>query len=315
MKLTSLVEQFIAYKQSLGMKYVSSARHLRQFCRELGNVDTTRIAPAKIHAFLYGSRQITRYWHVKAGLLRRLHQFAQVRDYPFRCPLPAFVPKKPEAMKPYIYSTEEICRILNVVQNLHPKKAFELEPFTLGTLLLLLYGAALRLGEAISLTAADVDLPNQLLTIRHAKFFKTRLVPIGPKLTAILADYSRKRREWTKTSETSAPFFLGRSGRALSFPTVETWFRRVCRIAGVHREPNARYQPRLHDFRHTAAVHRLLAWYRNGADVSRNLHFLSVYLGHAKMQDTQVYLTLTPELLAQANRRFQRYALLEVSHV
>jgi integrase/recombinase XerD len=315
MKLENLIEQFISYKLSLGMKYISSSRLLRRFCREMGNVDTTQISPDKVRTFLYGSGKITRFWHVKAAMLRRLNLFAQGRGYPFYCPLPAFEPKKPEAMKPYIYSTEEICRILKVVQNLRPNKAFELEPVTLGVLLLLIYGAALRLGEAISLTMADVDLANQLLTIRQAKFFKTRLVPIGPKLATVLADYLGKRREWAKTNKNSDPFFIGRSGRSLTFPTVETWFRRACHLANVSRESNARYQPRLHDLRHTAAVHRLLAWYRNGADLSRNLHFLSVYLGHTKLQHTQVYLSLTPELLAQANRRFQRYAFSEASHV
>jgi len=77
--------------------------------------------------------------------------------------------------------------------------------------------------------------------------------------------------------------------------------------AGVRRSDGARYQPRLHDLRHTFAVHRLISWYRQGADVQKLLHHLSVYLGHVHLADTQVYLSMTPELLREANARFERY--------
>ena len=219
-------------------------------------------------------------------------------------------------MKPYIYSPSEIRRILAVAGKLRLTLAYELEALTLRAILLTLYGAALRIGEALALTVADVDLDQRILTIRDTKFFKSRLVPFGPKLAAVLADYAVKRKKWAKSPATPEPFFIGRrSGRRLSFPTIEHRFREVCNQAGVRREPSARYQPRLHDLRHSAAVHRLLAWYRQGADLNQRLHHLSVYLGHRHLQDTQVYMSLTPELLAAANRRFHRYAFLEDSHV
>ncbi len=73
-------------------------------------------------------------------------------------------------------------------------------------------------------------------------------------------------------------------------------------------------RPRVHDIRHTFAVHRLLAWYRQGADVQKLLPTLSVYMGHKQLVSTQVYLTAIPELLQEASRRFERYAGMEVSH-
>jgi integrase len=77
----------------------------------------------------------------------------------------------------------------------------------------------------------------------------------------------------------------------------------------VRREGGARRQPRLHDLRHTAAVHRLIAWYDSGADVQALLPKLATYLGHVDLTATQRYLTLTPELLRQASRRFEHYAM------
>ena len=95
---------------------------------------------------------------------------------------------------------------------------------------------------------------------------------------------------------------------------AERAFVRLRAIAGIAREDGARYQPRLHDLRHAMAVHRLVAWYREGADVQRLLPQLATYLGHVDVAATQRYLTMTPELLREASRRFERYAQPEVGH-
>jgi integrase/recombinase XerD len=79
------------------------------------------------------------------------------------------------------------------------------------------------------------------------------------------------------------------------------------RLAGIARDEKSTYQPRVHDLRHTFAVHRLTEWYRQNANVQRLLPALCTYLGHAELGSTQRYLTMTPELLEQANRRFERY--------
>ena len=104
-------------------------------------------------------------------------------------------------------------------------------------------------------------------------------------------------------------FFLGRRGAAIHLRTLEGAFQRLRDRAQVRRSDEARYRPRLHDLGHTFAVDRLTAWYRQGADVQRLLHHLSVYLGHAHLAATQVYLTMTSELLHEAGARFERYAL------
>ena len=105
-----------------------------------------------------------------------------------------------------------------------------------------------------------------------------------------------------------ASFFRTHQGTPLRRSTVEAAFRALCQAAGIQRNDGARYQPRLHDLRHTFAVHRLIEAYRQGADVQRLLPQLSTYLGHADLAATQRYLTLTPELAHQAALRFERYA-------
>ena len=178
------------------------------------------------------------------------------------------------------------------------------------SLLLLLYGTGMRIGEAISLKLQDVDLTERLLTVSDTKFFKTRLVPIGPRLT----DYLSRRRQLPLPAGEASACFATRTGIHLEYRVVNKLFGQLRQVAEIRREPSARYQPRLHDIRHTAAVHRLIAWYRAGLDVQRLLPQLATYLGHLDLRSTQRYLSMTPELLDAASQRFERYAQSEVRH-
>jgi len=109
-------------------------------------------------------------------------------------------------------------------------------------------------------------------------------------------------------SQPEAPFFVSRTGSRLTRRAAEHTFSRLRLRAGVLRHDGSRYQPRLHDLRHAFSVHRLVAWYRQGADVQRLLPQLATYLGHIHIATTQRYLTMTPELLQEASKRFEHYA-------
>ena len=185
---------------------------------------------------------------------------------------------------------------------------------TFRTLLLVLYGAGLRFSEATALTLADVDLSESVLTIRTTKFYKSRLVPIGSQLVAELVNYVRLRGRCGLAQGKASFLLANRNGTRLASSTVQSAFDALRRIAGVRRTTGDRRIPRLHDLRHSFAVHNLTAWYRQGADVQRLLYYLSVYLGHAHIRHTQVYLTMTPDLLQQAGMRFEQYARVEDDH-
>jgi len=172
----------------------------------------------------------------------------------------------------------------------------------------------LRRGEVLNLSVADVDLPNSLLTIRESKFLKSRLVPISGHLTKVLSDYARWRTATHQSASAGSHFFVGRHGTAIHRCTLNRAFKRLREHIGLRRNDGSRHQPRLHDLRHTFAVHRLTAWYRQGADVQQLVYHLSVYLGHVRLAHTQVYLTMTPELLHQAGTVFGRYARREDHH-
>jgi integrase/recombinase XerD len=228
-------------------------------------------------------------------------------------PLPASVPHRPLAFEAYVYTVDELERLLATTAILRTAVSPTLE-LTMRTLLVLLYGTGMRIGEALSLTLQDVDLQDRLITVRDTKFFKTRLVPIGPRLGMTLMDYLSCRRSLPLPDGANSAFLATRTGLHLNYKRVNKLFRRVRQAAGVRREAPARYQPRIHDIRHTAAVHRVIAWYRAGADVQRLLPQLATYLGHVDIRSTQCYLSMTSELLQEASHRFERYAQPEVCH-
>ncbi|WP_245632602.1 tyrosine-type recombinase/integrase [Edaphobacter aggregans] len=140
------------------------------------------------------------------------------------------------------------------------------------------------------------------------------MVPLGPKTTQTLSAYASGRQEFAHSREGDSPFFVGRNGKKINMDTFRGAFQQLRDHAGLRRSGGPRCQPRLHDLRHTSAVHRLTAWYREGKDVQLLLPQLSVYLGHTHLAATQVYLTMTPELLHEASLRFEFYAREEGHH-
>lgn len=313
MKLAQGLQIYIAFKRSLGMRFRSEAEALRAFGRAMGDRDIADVTPAAVRAFLDGRGSITAFWRQKWIILRSFYRFALSRGFAATSPLPVTPPRFPPPLTPYIYSVEELTRLLAATDILTEPRC-PLRPLTVRTLLLLLYSTGMRIGEALALRVHDVDVNQGLVTIHDTKFFKTRLVPTGPRLTAALTVYTARRRQLPLPAGDASAFFATRTGQPVCYDDANRLFGRVRRRAGIRRESGARYQPRLHDLRHTAAVHRLIAWYQAGADVHGLLPHLATYLGHVDIAATQRYLTMTPALLREAGQRFERYARPEAGH-
>ena len=304
MNLQRLIEQYISLQQSLGASFTVDAAILRAFGRARGSrASVAGVRLRHVDSFLGKDRPVTRTWFRNFFGLRPFFQYAVSRGYITIAPLPTIMPKEPPAFDPYIYSRDEIRRLLLATESRAGNT--RLEPVTIRTMILLYYGAGLRRREATNLTRSDVDLRTSVLTVRNTKFGKTRLVPVGPHLSQALAQYDDTR---PARRPIDAPFFATRTGSKVNADTFHENFRILCDHAGIQRTDTTRLKPRIHDLRHTFAVHRLITWYQQGADVQRLLHHLSVYLGHASLESTQVYLRLTPELLHEASQRFERYA-------
>ena len=152
----------------------------------------------------------------------------------------------------------------------------------------------------------DVDFEQRLLVIRETKFYKSRLVPFGPKLEALLKAYLQLKAKHWGSFAPDAPLFSLRGARAINPCTVSQTFHRLVPRLSIEIPPGCS-PPRLHDLRHSFAVGALLRWYRSGVDPQVHLLALATFLGHVDVNSTAVYLTTTAALLEQANRRFEAF--------
>ena len=310
MRLFSVVESYIAHKRSLGMLFNSEAVRLRAYVKAMGDVDIRRVRPAAVRQFLYGVGPVTAYWFSKYHSLNSFYRYAIAHHHVSQSPLPLTKPQEPARFEPYIYTNQDMQRLIDAADSRH-RFVWILDPHTVRTLLLLLYGTGLRISEALRLNLDDFDVENRVLTIRETKFFKSRFVPVGEDLGHVLREYIDQ--QWPVERRTpTAPLLRTQKYERIKRQTAELVFKRLREKADVARPSTARYQPRLHDFRHTFAVVRLVTWYREGKNVQRLLPHLTTYLGHLRIMETQRYLTMTTELLQQASLCFERYARPEV---
>jgi len=201
----------------------------------------------------------------------------------------------------FIYTTDQVELLLRTALKYQaPTTRSPLRPLTLYTMLTLAYCASLRLGEIVRLTSGDIDLEQNFIDVRDTKFFKSRRLPLSPTAMSALRGFLQERM---KTDAPQTPLFVHGKG-GYSYTAAGQLLRDVIRRAGLH-QGRGRGGPRIHDLRHTFVVHRMTQWYREGINPQGKLVHLATYLGHRNIHSTLVYLTITQELLQQANLRFR----------
>jgi site-specific recombinase XerD len=304
------VRSFISLRQLSGTDYQSQALLLSYFDRFLSEekLETPPI-----------TRQITdRYLQTLSHLSPRVqsNRFSVVRQlclYLLRTDPLTYVPEpirtiaSQAAHQPYIYSEAEIGALLTAAAELPPPGS--LRPLTYRTLLGLLYSTGIRIGEALALNLEDFYEAQRRLYIAEGKFRKARWVPLSTTTCRALQAYLDRRLR-IKPRSPDSPLLLNQRSRRLHPVTVNQTFRRLLRRCAIPHGKHA--GPRIHDLRHTFAVHRLLAWYRDGQDVNARLPWLATYMGHVDIHSTQVYLRATPELTDEVARRFHDYYLQQI---
>jgi site-specific recombinase XerD len=174
-------------------------------------------------------------------------------------------------------------------------------------MLALLYCLGLRHGEVRRLCIRDLDFRRGTLMIRETKFHKSRCIPFGPKVANRLETFLQVRRTILPPLNDDDPLFVSRWRKPVSYRVLSVVLPKILRELGITKVAGQTRNPRVHDFRHTFAVHRLLRWYRSGVDVQSRLPLLSTFMGHLNLKSTEVYLTISMELLSEASTRFHRY--------
>lgn len=295
--LTIHLNRYLELRRQFGFKLTNAERFLRGFVRfaqeQHASLITTKLAlqwatqPENI-----GPRQCA----VRLGIVRRFAQYASTIDPRTQIPPATLLPVRYCRPTPYLYRDQEVIKLIRATGQIDPSNA--LKCATYGTLFGLLAVTGMRVGEAIALNRADVDLGQCLLTLRQTKGNKARLIPLHPSTGRALQHYAQMRdKTWPRA--TSSYFFMSEKGTDLRYHTVNRWFLVLSRRIGL-RKPGALSGARLHDLRHRFAIQTMLRWYRSDADVDAHLPELSTYLGHGHVANTYWYLSAAPELLRLA---------------
>ena len=309
MRVKEMTESYIVYRKSLGEKYITGATMLRCFAKHVGeDKDAREIDLDTCVSFLYGNEhKVTQSWFLRYSALKWLFGWAVVRGYMTEIPLPEEQPRRLEHMTPYIYSKAELRKMFDTALT-YQKNRSRIPPECIQMILKVTYFLGLRIHETVSLTVDDIDMREGHAVIRESKFNKTRIVPFNSQVREMLKGFIKWRASLHPNCRNGTALFLDRAGQPIRLDTVRGSFQRIRAAAGIVRNDGAYYQPRLHDLRHTFAVNRLTAWYREGRDVQRLISSLSTYLGHEKVSNTSVYLTMTDNLLKEACKRFEAYS-------
>ena len=297
-----LANEFVEYKRDQGYKYHSEAKVLGRFCRftedyGLDEPVLTRELAMAWTAPREGEATKSRLHRV--CLLNQFGKYLELTGHEI-CPLPKGH-WDTGSFTPYIFTHDEIDRLFQAADNIRPIAQARNLHKELPALFRLLYGCGLRVSEAVGLLCRDVDLEQGVLTIREAKNGRDRLIPLSESLLTLLRDYRENAADWLD----GADYFFPAPDRTILSPnTVYQRFRKVLWSAGIPYNGKGN-GPRLHDMRHTFAVHTLQKWVEGGEDLTSKLPVLSVFMGHKSMQATSRYLRLTAEVYPDVIRQVE----------
>lgn len=292
------VEEYLALRRSFGFRLEREEQLLAQFVCYTETAGEEHLTSEV--AIAWAKLPVTaspNHWAKRLGTVRRFAVYLATIDPATEVPPSGVFPTNRHRRAPYLFSERDVERVLQVAREL----ASPLRAATHEALFGLLAVSGMRIGEAIGLACGDVDFESGVITIRHAKFDRTRLVPLHESTTAALSVYAEKR-DGLCPKPLADVFFCTSVGTALSRCGVDKTFREITTALGLR---TATTRPRVHDLRHGFAVRTLVDWQRQGVRIDRHLATLSGYLGHVAPSDTYWYLSAVPELMTLAAERLE----------
>jgi len=297
------VQEYLEMRRSLGFKLQGAGKALPDFVTFMEQHRASYITHdlALVWAQQSSTVQPTEWAH-RLSWVRGFARYRNATDPRTEIPPEGWLPYRPKRARPYLYTDDEIRRLLGAALEL-PRNG--LRPWTYHCLFGLLSVSGMRLGEARYLELQDVDLKAAVLTVRGAKFGKSRFIPLHASTGQVMADYIARRERFFVGRPVASYLLVSNRGNRLDVAEIHRTFYALSRQIGL-RGPCDSHGPRLHDMRHRFALQALLRWYRAGEDVERRLPVLSAYLGHVHLRDTFWYLSAWPELMQEAMRRLER---------
>jgi integrase/recombinase XerD len=304
--LRQAVQEYVAMRRDLGFKLQRAGKELLDFVKFMEQHRTFYITQALALSWAQQPAHAQPvYWAQRLGYVRGFAHYRSATDPRTQIPVQGLLPFQRKRARPYLYSAAEIRKLLSAALKMPCRyERGKLRAWVYYCLFGLLSVSGLRFGEARNLELQDVDLKAAVLTIRGAKFGKTRLVPLHRSTCRILAEYIRRRNRHWRQRPVSSYLFVSSRGNQLDGSETHRTFYVLSRQIGL-RGPSDSRGPRILDLRHRFATNTLLRWYRSNQDPERKLPLLSAYLGHVHVADTHWYLTASPELMREAMYRLE----------
>jgi integrase/recombinase XerD len=301
------VADFLNFRRAMGVQYHRGEFVLNGFVQFIATQWGERpvaldLAVRRWTSRIAGRKAVT--VSQEFGVVRQLCLYRR-RNHPSGyVPEHALAPVKESPFLPYIFSHDEVLRLLHTASEHHGRWIWA---SMFRALILVLYCTGLRLGEAVRLHMEDVDFRHNTFLISHSKG-RSRIVAFRPDLADELHQYLEARRQLLQTRciEDPQALFIRLDCTPLTVKSASDAIRHLLRQLEM-KPPIGRVGPRPYEFRHAFAVHRLMAWASAGVDVRAKLPRLSAYLGHQDLLGTEIYLKATPQLLALASRRLQNH--------
>jgi integrase len=287
------IRQFIELKRGLGFKYIAEEYTYRLFDQFTIQQGETEVGISRELAEKWCER-----WNNESDSRRfqRCVCISQLSSFLCKLGIRSYIPRLPRVQStfsPYIYSKKEIAAVFNAADALiTPKRIMNSIIFIVPTLIRLLYGTGIRVGEALSLQNKDVNLSENYILVKDSKNRKQRIIPILESLSKVCQDYINHREKLPVLQSDDCPFFISLNGSACLRSALYRYFRIVLKAAGIPYIGNG-HGPRIHDIRHTSACHALAEMAESGVDLYASLPVLSTYLGHQSLSSTNRYVRLT----------------------
>lgn len=302
--LRQAVADYLRIRRALGFKLEAAGRLLPQFLDYLESVNAATITTDRaVRWATLPSAANPAWWGVRLTVVRGFARYLQTLDPATELPPVGVLPAAAAGRRPapYVYSDAEIVALMAAARRWRARMASA----TLQTLIGLLAVTGMRIGEAIRLDRSDLDLDHARLVVRNSKFGKSRQLPLHPSTVEALRGYLRRRDELRPHAQTPA-LLISERGKRLDRRHVEWQFRLLRERIGLAPRPGSK-PPRLHDIRHSFAVHTMLDSYRTGGDPVARVAQLATYLGHADPGASYWYLSAAPDLLSLAAEHLERH--------
>ena len=300
-RITRQIEEYVAYKRSLGYVIKIESQELRRFAkytREIG-YDGSLTAELAMQWASLDSSFTRKYMARRLETVHTFAVYASAFDTGVQIPQNGVFGKAHQRADPYIYTDNEVMSLIRGADSLYSPDGIRTR--TVATAIGLLYATGIRVSELTSLRVADVRTEESYLFIRNSKFKKDRLVPLHSTVMPKLAEYQAFMESKLGIRDNADYFFVTSYGHRFNTRAFEYAFQ----LIRPQVFSGAAKPPRLYDLRHTFACNTIKRWHETEDDVNRKLYLLSTYLGHVKPTDTYWYLSATPELLAIAAQKFE----------